>query len=898
MCVGSTNAIFNNGPGGTPAYGAVYVYNSLNYAFSFQQVVTPPATAGSPALVMGYSFGAVIAASRRSSTAVLSGTNLFVGAPFTTPQSRGDEAVFFYSATMQTAGVTVGPYSLVQTLRLQRTYSTMFGSSMAVSADDSTIIVGAPGYVGLPQSNSAFTLQGPLAGAAYVFQWVPTSGGTAISNGAYTMLAILQPPSNVATSANPNPAQEAGFGVAVAMSGNIFAVASLGSSDLTGQLNAGTGLLYIYTLGSSAGGQGQASAASVPRLVQRVPNMPVSNPLALSMSGNFLIVGVQRTATVQLILNANALTPGAQPDYAQTLPSFRTTIAASTGAAGNSGMGQVVTSQMVNGRLYVYIGQPNANTGQVYISANSNSVVFTSFGVASGLLPGFGCSVVFNSRGNYMYAGNFINQPHALVLSIYFEQLGAAAVGQRLVSNDAQTAGAGVFSNFGSVVAASVSGSANIIAVGASLGPTNDGRVYLYTLMGQSFSLQAVLAGTAGSNFGSAVDILNIGSAVGIVVGAPNVQGAYVNLYLASQATNLGSTTTPYQQLVDPRCVPITNTISCGANFGGSVVTDNSQIIVGAHNFGLQPGTGRVYVYRQNNNNYGGIGFFSLQQTINSPPAEYGFGVSVALTMLSQNAHQRPLTGMTSGRFAALIVASSGLPQSQAPNWPNMPNNVGGAYVYVRVANSFSILQMLINVPCPLVTGYTGTGSTQALAVSERNIYIGSVWRNMVYVFQYNGISRYSQQQVLQSPNGLAFGGAFGSAMYANPANNGLAISAPLNGTVFFYSLDPTRGFLLIRVLSAAPSANSFGAAIDFSAARFIIGAPGANVAGVYMESALMALPFAQPSPSPTGMRRKATAFGAAEETDTATAAAKKSVKRSVKSTTTTKAAATKARAM
>jgi hypothetical protein len=394
------------------------------------------------------------------------------------------------------------------------------------------------------------------------------------------------------------------------------------------------------------------------------------------------------------------------------------------------------------------------------------------------------------------------------------------------------------------------------LGIGASLGPSQDGRVYLYSLGGGSFSLQAVLAGTPASNFGAAMQILTVGQATGIIVGAPNTRLGYVNLYVSSSPSNLGGTTTPIQQLRDPTCVPLSNAISCGANFGGAVAMTNQDIIVGAHNFGVQAGTGRVYVYMQATD-YGGQASFTLQQTLVSPAAEFGYGVAVSASVLSQNAHQRPIPGFSSGTFSTLIVASTGLPRSQAPNWPNMPNNVGGAYVYVRTpGRQYSILQMLVNVPCPLVTGYTGTGSTQALATSQRNIYIGSVWRNAVYVFQYNGISRYTQQQTLVAPNGPTFGGAFGSSMYANPSNNGLAISAPLNGTVYFYSLDPTRGFLLIRVVSAQPNANRFGAAIDFAAARFIIGAPGANVAGVYMESALMRLPFAQPSPAPSGMRR------------------------------------------
>ena len=100
-------------------------------------------------------------------------------------------------------------------------------------------------------------------------------------------------------------------------------------------------------------------------------------------------------------------------------------------------------------------------------------------------------------------------------------------------------------------------------------------------------------------------------------------------------------------------------------------------------------------------------------------------------------------------------------------------------------------------------------------------------------------------------------GGGFGSCIYANKANNGIAIGAPLNGSVYFYALQATQGFSLIRTISAQPNANMFGSSIDFSQGRFVIGAPGANIAGVYSETGIMALPFSSPSPAPSGMGRR-----------------------------------------
>lgn len=855
--------MYNLGPNNMPVYGAAYVYNSPSYIFSFQQVLMPPTTPGSPGLDKDCRFGQVLAASRVRSTAVLGGSNLFVGAPFANLKTRSDEAVYFYNSA--SSGVTT-TYTLMQSLQLSTQQSSMFGSSIAISADDTTVIVGAPGYENLVTSSNDYAISGPNSGKAYVFMWNPTASALGGSGtGAYTMQAIFSPnpmPGGVGgipAGVLPAGVSEYGFGVAVALSGNVFAVASKGAADVTGQLTPGIGNVYIFTLGASSGGVGQTSAATVPKFVHIIPAVPVSNALAMSMSGNFLVIGVQRSSQVFVYLDSS--NGVGLPNYRGANPF---TVGVGAGAAPNSGMGQIVQSTTVGPNVYVYVGQPNLNVGMFYISNGPNSLQFSSFGNAGGLLPGFGASVCFNSAGNYLFAGNFLNQPHALVLSVYFETLGKTALSQRLISNDGQTAlyqgqAAGVFSNFGAVVSSSASGTTSIVTVGASLGPTSDGRVYVYSMRSSGFSLQAVLGGTPASNFGSAVETIVALNSIGVVVGAANPSGGYVNIYIANNLNNLQGSMTPWQQLKDPACIPTQKVFSCGANYGGALAVDGRHIVVAAHNFGLVQGTGRVYVYMPRTDN-GGQQQFALAQTINSPQSEYGFGVAIAMSTANQNAHQRPIPNVNGGPFTVLVVASMGVPRAGDNlnmQWPfNQPAGTGAAYVYVRTAGrTFSVLQVLVNVPVPLQTDLTATGSVQSVAMSTQNLYIGSVDRNCVYVFRYNGVSAYSQQQVLTSPFGGKFGGSFGSAIFANPANNGLAVGAPKNGSVYFYSGSASQ-FSLIRALQAQPNANKFGSAIDFASASFIVGAPGANVAGVYGERAIMNLPQAQPSPSPNGGRR------------------------------------------
>ena len=883
VIVGAPATFFNNGPSivssadpsGAPApvYGAVYVYNTPNFAYSFLQVLQPPRGAGAPSLDPDFRFGATLAASRSVNSGVLTGSNLFVGAPFANIKSRGDEAVYFYSASQVTQGLTTPNYVLQQTLNLGATMSSRFGAALAVSPDDTRLVVGAPAYEKLTTFNPAFNAAGPNSGRAFVFVWNSNTQ-------AYTMQAIL-----LANQAGPQFANEVGFGVAVAMSGNIVIVGSMGVADLSGQPRPGVGNLYVWTIGKSRNGLiGAASAASVPVFLQSISSLPISNAMALSFVGNYVAVGVNMRSEVVVLLNRNQ--GNRVPNFKGTLSSkSRVVITASRSAGKDTGMGQIVTAGIFNGRYYLYCGQPtNGNgVGSVYIARDTSSLTFSSVaGVTGGILPGFGASIAFNAAGNYMFAGNFLNQPHALVLSLYFEAMGARASPQRLVSNDRMTQGMGVYSNYGSVIAAAGSalGSGrrgSLVAIGAPLGPTQDGRVYIYNTVSKfGFSLQAVLAGTPGSNFGSAVEMLVAGNAFGMIVGAPNPRGGYVNLYSSSTAQRMGRNIKAQQRLTDPSCNPQGNRLSCGSNFGGSLAMDGQSIVVAAHNFGQQTGTGRVYVYAPVTNR-GGIQRFVLAQTLISPAREWGFGVSIALSLVrrtssgGRNGRIKNLRTIN-GQFQVLVVGSMGVPATQLRFPFNNPISSGNAYIYVRTTakrSPWSVLQVLRNVPISLPVTVVGTGSTQAMAVSNSNLYIGTVMRNMVYIYRFNGANRYSLMQTLVSPNcrnprGDVLGGSFGASLYANRKNDGLAVGASANGTVFFYSMRPgKRGslsrFRLIRAISAQPNANGFGSAMDFTSARFIIGSPGANIAAAYTQNSIIALPQARPSSSPTPRAAKTT---------------------------------------
>jgi hypothetical protein len=863
--------------GGNPTFGAIYVYDSTNLAFTLLQTLIPPSQTGAPALDSNSRFGINIVASQNSVTsAVMSGSNLYVSQTFSNVQARTDETIYFYSASTLTTGLTRILYQPVQQLRLSVPQTCNFGRSIALSRDDRAIIVGAPGYVSLSPSDPAFAFSGPTSGRAFVFQW------QAAPIQAYTMQAVL-----VAAQAGPQFANEVGFGVAVAMAGNTFVVGSMGAGDVTGQLTQGLGNLYVFALQAPrAGTTGANSAFSTALFIQFLPSMPVSNAMSISMTGNYLCVGVQQRGQVIVMLNANANSPNSPPDYSR----LRTTIGGTN--ALNTGMGQIVVAQMVDGLLYVYMGQPDAlpnGIGAIFVSTSAQSVNMRDLGIQAGLEPGFGTAVAFNAAGNYMFAGNFLNNPHALVISLYFETLGRAAARQRLISNDVQTAGAGVFSNFGSVISGQTNAVGNsIVAVGASLGPTTQGRVFIYTRMAAArgstnvptFSLQAQILGDPGTNFGASIaTLLSAGGDMAIAIGAasgrPNTP-AYVDIYAAQGSTmQLLSSTQSVQRIMAPSCIPTASQITCGQNFGGSIALDPFSLIVAAHNFGVQSGTGRVYVYQ-----VGGAGSssqsFSLAQTLLSDVAEYGFGVTLTMVNVIQNSNTPPVANaqqtvvsvgsppVQQTQVGILVVASMGQSRSVNPTPPfNQPTGVGAAYVYVRINNgaggwSYSTLQVLQNTPVQLTNAnVVGTGASTSMASQNQDLYIASVWRNQVRFYRYDGIRSYSLQQILTSP----YGGSnimtnFGCSIFATPTNRGLMIGAMGNGTVFMYlnvaPLNTAGTFNLIRVLQAAPSADMFGAAVTSTGADIVVGAPGANIATVYPMTAIMQLPAAAPSRQPS----------------------------------------------
>jgi len=149
LAVAAEGAITTLGTSGTRSlYGAVYIYDSNSFTFTLLQTLLPPFTeiGGEPGLVQTSRYGKCVAMSQNSAVSpVRGGTNLFVGQSFVVPLERSDESIYFYSASTETQGLTRTRYELMQTLRLENQQTSQFGSTIAVSPDDTTVVVGAPG---------------------------------------------------------------------------------------------------------------------------------------------------------------------------------------------------------------------------------------------------------------------------------------------------------------------------------------------------------------------------------------------------------------------------------------------------------------------------------------------------------------------------------------------------------------------------------------------------------------------------------------------------------------------------------------------------------------------------------------------------------------------------------
>ena len=151
LAVAAEGDITTLGTSGSPTrslYGAVYIYDSDSFTFTLLQTLLPPFTeiGGEPGLVQTSRYAKCVAMSQNSAASpVRGGTSLFVGQSFVEPLERSDESIYFYSASTQTQGLTRTRYQLMQTLRLENQQTSQFGSTIAVSPDDTTLVVGAPG---------------------------------------------------------------------------------------------------------------------------------------------------------------------------------------------------------------------------------------------------------------------------------------------------------------------------------------------------------------------------------------------------------------------------------------------------------------------------------------------------------------------------------------------------------------------------------------------------------------------------------------------------------------------------------------------------------------------------------------------------------------------------------
>jgi len=362
-----------------------------------------------------------------------------------------------------------------------------FGSSVALSGDGNTLVVGAPGedsaatVIGGSQADNTAT----NAGAAYVF----TRSGTTWTQQAYVKAF------------NTNLGDAFGTSVGLSGDGNTLVVGAPGEDSVGTGINGGleadnsasaAGAAYVFTRSGIVWTQQAYVKASNTRIVDQA-QFGIS--VALSSDGNTLAVGA---------IDEDSAATGVGGNQADT-------------TAANAGAVYVFTRSGVTWQQQAYVKASNTGAGDRF-----------GFSVA---LSGDGGTLAAGSRSEASNAtgidGNQIDNTAANAGAVYvFTRSGVTWAQQAYVK--ASNTGAGDL--FGSSLA--LSGNSNTLVVGApgeasaatGIGgnqtdntAANAGALYVFTRSGALWSqrvyVKASNTGT-GDSFGRAVAVSNDGSTV------------------------------------------------------------------------------------------------------------------------------------------------------------------------------------------------------------------------------------------------------------------------------------------------------------------------------------------------------------------------------------------------
>jgi uncharacterized repeat protein (TIGR01451 family) len=592
----------------------------------------------------------------------------------------------------------------------------------AVAADGDTLVVGAPG---LPFS-------GPDTGAAYVFvrnadDWV--------------LEARLSVPGTT------------GLGASVALSGDTVAVGSAESSPVCVFVrNAGVWSLEAQLVGSDtsiADGYGRSASLSGDTLVVGAPNH--STGFGYQSGAAYVFVRSGSTWTEQQRLVSDTL---AAQDY------FGTSVSVSgdslvvgapgddTGVAVDAGSAHVFSRAGSTWSEEATLFLPSGTTGNAFgtsVSLDGTMLLVGSPGEREGSVIEVGAAYVFVRSG----VSWSLEQRLATTASFYLSfgkavavQAGTAVVGSRGHAPLLNGAGAAhVFVRAGSVwseeqeltaslpemeagLGRAVAVSGDVVLAGAPDRDRSSGSAYVFRRTGSTWDEEAKLdaPGTAHSDaIGSAValdgDVLVVGAPQDDVPGGRGAGSAYVFV-------RTGATWSLQQKIMasDP---------SEDGRFGAAVTVSGDTLAVGAPYAGDLDG-GAVYVFTRTGALWG------LQQKIEHPVGglTLHFGQAVALDGDS------------------LLVGSPGDVEAGV-------SDAGAAYVFVRVAGSWSLSQRLAN---SAPEAFANAGSAVALQGDWALVGApGDSWAGRVFAFQRAG-GAWTEVASLAAADGLQ-GDNFGAAL-------------------------------------------------------------------------------------------------------------------------------------
>ncbi|XXT18561.1 hypothetical protein WME94_50870 [Sorangium sp. So ce429] len=201
------------------------------------------------------------------------GLAMIVGAPGEDHGGTTDNG----AAYVFTRSSTTAPWSQQQKLLASdKSSEDAFGTSVALSADGSTMIVGAPSEDDGSTSNN---------GAAYVF----TKSGTTW---------IQQAKLLASDKANSD---RFGWSVALAGNGNTAFVGAYQEDDPTGTATTNNGAAYVFTRSGTTWTQGQKLLA-----IDKASNDYFAFSIALSVDGNTAIVGARESDTGPIVDHGSA----------------------------------------------------------------------------------------------------------------------------------------------------------------------------------------------------------------------------------------------------------------------------------------------------------------------------------------------------------------------------------------------------------------------------------------------------------------------------------------------------------------------------------------------------------------------------------------------------------------